>query len=333
MTQKDQVIKKELNIKEEVLDVAASKIHFHPGYVAKSEITDFLTENEAAEIYLTQSDANEDYLKKTHDILAVADNEENNQIKSGHIKITNNTTPINDNSLTITQKAILDYITNLLQNYTTDNELTEALQGITPNNPIITNLIFNNEINENLYNLPAGYYKIDTDEANTISIPPNDVFYKNGLLEIKQIGDEKIYHLYATSNINGTYKLNGQEYIKYGNNDWRIYKIPQKERVDLLKDAGKNVDKNSLTIYENTSGYIFNWKQNNNRFELPVDQNTWTSIYKYKNLPITGEYIFGNLIGHCDIKITGNEMFIRSIDKKDENIEGVNTTFFVPRNN
>lgn len=329
----DQVIKKELNIKEEVLDVAASKIHFHPGYVAKSEIENFLTENEAAEIYLTQSDAGEQYLKKTHDVLAIADDEENNQ-KSGHIKITKSTTPINDDSLTITQKAILDYITNLLQDYTTDNELGEALQGTTPNNPIIIrNLTFNNEINENLYNLPAGYYKIETDEANTINIPPNDVFYKNGLLEIKQINDEKIYHLYATSNINNTHKLNGQEYIKYGDSDWRIYKIPQKERVDLLKDAGKNVDKNSLTIYENTSGYIFNWKQNNNRFELPVDQNTWTSIYKYKNLPITGEYIFGNLIGHCDIKITGNEMFIRSIDKKGENIEGVNTTFFVPRNN
>ena len=326
MAQKDQVIKKELNIKEEILDIAASKIHFHPGYVSQSQIEDFLTENEAAEIFLTLNSADERYLQKDHNTLA----EDN---ISGHVKITQSTTPINDDSLTITQKAILDYITNLLQNYTTDNELTEALQGTTPNNPIITNLIFNNEINENLYNLPAGYYKIETDETNTISIPPNDVFYKNGLLEIKQIDDEKIYHLYATSNINGTYKLNGQEYIKYGNNDWRIYKIPQKERVDLLKDAGKNVDKNSLTIYENTSGYIFNWKQNNNRFELPVDQNTWTSVYKYKNLPITGEYIFGNLIGHCDIKITGNEMFIRSIDKKGENIEGVNTTFFVPRNN
>lgn len=341
MSNKSQVIEKKFNIKEEILKTAALKTHFHPNYVTVDQLTDnYLTVDNIDSQFYTIPAADNKFLTKEEHIGTKA-----TETQAGHLKITNKITPINDDQLTITQSAILGRINDLLLNYVQTSTLNDKFNGRDFNNPIsinknIVDIINIAEGKVSGQTLQPGFYKINYN--GTITVVPHSINYQNGILEIKKStnnGSQNsyIYHLYATTNN----QLNGEEYIgysfeknDYGHQKWRAYKVPQKEIRNIIGDRGTNVDANSLTINENTSGFIFTWKQHNERFKLPVVQNNYTTIYNFtEELPITGEYIFGNLIGHCDIKITKNKISLRSIDQEGEIIEGVNASFFIPRNN
>lgn len=196
--------------------------------------------------------------------------------------------------------------------------------------------------------IDPGYYQYVGDDA-LFTCTPDNIHYTNGYIKVEQQSNQIIQHVYATSYSTSAqkYKIDGREYIRHGYTSgtdssltknwgsWYVKHIPWQERSDLLKNKGTNVADNSFTIYECTAGYVFKWTQPNedHSFELPVAQNNYTSIYTFKDLPIIEPYLMGNLIGHMDVKITHDNFKIRSTDKKNEILVGVNGTYFVPRTN
>jgi hypothetical protein len=193
-----------------------------------------------------------------------------------------------------------------------------------------------------------GYYQYVGNDA-TFSCKPDNVHYTNGLIKVEQQSNHLIQHVYATSYSSSAqkYKIDGREFVRYGytstTNDtvtknwgqWRVANIPWKKRNDLLKNRGTNVSENGFSIYECTAGYVFKWQQSGEqqKYTLPMNQYDYGSIYTFEELPIVSPYIFGNLIGRIDVKITENDFKIRSTSKRNEDIVGVDNTYFVPRIN
>ena len=79
--------------------------------------------------------------------------------------------------------------------------------------------------------------------------------------------------------------------------------------------------------------YTFKWSQSEDRYQLPMQQYQFYTIAEFTSLPIEEPYVFGNLIGHVDIKISKDSFKVRSTNRKGEYVTGVNNTFFIPRIN
>ncbi|MBO5476300.1 MAG: hypothetical protein J6A15_00915 [Clostridia bacterium] len=188
----------------------------------------------------------------------------------------------------------------------------------------------------------AGYYILDHDDTapKYFIYGGSTIYYTNGLATIKTQSDYIIQEIQTTKKENGTYKISGAKYIRRGKKKtdnpitwepWHALFIPKTEtsRPQNLK----NVD--SIKVFENTNGFIIQWTQTNG------NQNSYSvsaPLYEYTNLcefnpplPISGPYIFSNLIGRMDIKITADKMQIRSNIAPGGRIVEVNETFFVPR--
>lgn len=201
----------------------------------------------------------------------------------------------------------------------------------------------------------AGYYIMDHDKNSpkSFSYGGETIYYTNALVTVKKQSNRIIQHVCATNKITSssdntvfTYKINGSEYTRYGlyNSDgtknWKPWHVAHKPYTKTarakIKAKHKGVDANSIVVYENTEGFIIRWKQtNNNQRRYPVH----AELYEYAEvcefspaLPITGPYVFGNLIGRMDIKITSTGMYIRSNVAPGGRIIGMDETYFVPRN-
>ena len=188
----------------------------------------------------------------------------------------------------------------------------------------------------------AGYY-LQTGNRH-FSYGGETIYYTNALIRVEKQSNRVIQHVYATSKVtsNGTttYKINGSEYTRWGTSatDWKAWHVAHKPYTKTVRAChwGPGVDSGSVVVYENTAGYIIRWKQENDQ------QNSYvvnTPLYEYTDLctfnpalPITGPYIFSNLIGRMDVKITADKMQIRSNIAPGGRIIQVNETYFVPRN-
>lgn len=199
----------------------------------------------------------------------------------------------------------------------------------------------------------AGYYIMNHDKTKpkSFSYGGETIHYTNALVTVKKQSNRIIQHVCATTKVtsssnanNYTYKINGSEYTRYGSYNsngettWKPWHLAHKpySKTSRAKIADtKNVDANSVVVYENTAGFIIQWKQTRANKTYPVT----APLYEYKDvctfdppLPITGPYVFGNLIGRLDIRITSNKMQIRSNVAPGGRIIGVEETYFVPRN-
>ena len=186
-----------------------------------------------------------------------------------------------------------------------------------------------------------GYYQY-TGSLATVTCGPDTIHYKNGFIRVEEHNDHIIQHLYSTSVVESNYIVNGEEYIRYGYktgtntynwDKWYVKHIPYRERSDLINDGSIPDDIDNFTIYESTAGYTFKWSQSEDRYQLPMQQYQFYTIAEFTSLPIEEPYVFGNLIGHVDIKISKDSFKIRSTNRQGEYVTGVSNTFFVPRIN
>lgn len=237
-----------------------------------------------------------------------------------------------------------DYLTQSAaeETYATKSEIPQDIDINIYAHPVTTTTKIDYLVN-------PGYYQYVGSDA-TFYCQPDNVHYTNGLIKVERESNHIIQHVYSTSYSPSTqkYKIDGREFtrtgytsttndetIPYWEDQWRVVNIPWKKRNDLLKVRGENVSENGFSIYECTGGYVFQWQQEGSQqeYQLPMNQYLYGSVHTYKDLPIAGPFVFSNLIGHIDIKITEDDFRVRSVNKKNEKVVGVNASYFVPRTN
>lgn len=326
MTEQEIVV----NLKNEIEKYAAAKSHTHSDYTPDNNVT-----------------SNSSKPVKSSGIVTYVTNAINNAIQT----FQTGTLP----------SIIQENITTNMFDYATKTSLNNYLKKTDAQNTYATKTELAENSNTNIYANPQltqtkidqlllpGYYQYVGSDA-TFYCKPDNIHYTNGLIRVEKQGNHLIQHVYATSYSTSAqkYKIDGREFVRYGytstandittphwESTWRVANIPWKKRNDLLKLRGTNISENGFSIYECTAGYVFQWKQSGTQqaYTLPMTQYSYASVYTFKDLPITGPYVFGNLIGHIDIKITENDFRVRSVNKKNEKIVGVNESYFVPRTN
>jgi hypothetical protein len=164
------------------------------------------------------------------------------------------------------------------------------------------------------------------------------IYYKNGLIKVEKSNNIIIQHVYSVDK--NTKKLNSCEYTRKGSNgNWDSWYVTHKPYTKYQGTItyGTGVDQGSIEVYENTAGFIIKWNQTNNnqqRYPITAPLYEFTRVCSFNPpLPIDGPYVFGNLIGRMDIRITNKQMDIRSTVVPGGRIIEMHETYFVPRNN
>lgn len=192
-------------------------------------------------------------------------------------------------------------------------------------------------LNKDTYNI------INDDESKPVD---ENTYYNEALIFVIKNTTRIIQYIFSTKKVFDDrdpnvfeYKLNGSHYSRFGiitNNitQWSmlglVYKPYTKSNLVtniVAKDA-------SINIYENASGFTIEWEQLNTKqsYEIVADElYAYETICEFNDLPIKGPFIFGNLIGKCDIRITPEKMELRSTLNKGNIIKNIHQTFFVPR--
>lgn len=170
--------------------------------------------------------------------------------------------------------------------------------------------------------------------------------YANGLIKVERQDNRIIQHVYATYKTQSTYRLSGAEYTRIGAisttipiainwSAWHVAHQPYTKTTRVANIQGE-ADPDSIVVYENTAGFIIHWDQTNaqqNRYPITAPLYEYKTICEFSpSLPIKGPYVFGNLIGRFDIKITSDKMQIRSNVTPGGRIIEMHETYFVPRN-
>lgn len=191
-----------------------------------------------------------------------------------------------------------------------------------------------------------GYYH-ETGNFN-FSYGGEIIWYANGLIKVEKQNTRVIQHVYATyhDTTQSTYRLSGAEYTRIGvisNTNpltvnwsaWHVAHQPYTKTTRAVHIQGE-ADPDSIVVYENTAGFIIHWDQTNaqqNRYPITAPLYEYKTICEFNpSLPIKGPYVFGNLIGRFDIKITSDKMQIRSNVTPGGRIIEMHETYFVPRN-
>ena len=199
------------------------------------------------------------------------------------------------------------------------------------------------KIDENIDNMRTPGYFLQTG-SRYFSYGGEKIYYTNALIRVEKQSNRVIQHVYATSRVtNGsdtTWKINGSEYRRWGvtETDWKSWHavhIPYRLTSRAINE-GKGVDKGSVKVFENTAGYIIHWdqySQEKDKYPISAPLYEYTTVCEFSPaLPITGPYVFGNLIGRMDIKITSDKMQIRSTVQPSGRIIEMHESYFVPRN-
>lgn len=261
------------------------------------------------------------------------------------------------NYLTTTLQSKIN-ITNTLDTNSTDDQIPTAkvvFDTISNNDELIGIDLskpknYQGEIDK--LTLPGYYIMGDNiDTSKTFNYGGESISYTNGLVTVKTQTNRIIQHICTTSKVLSannsneyTYKINGSEYTRYGTyNDnetvtWRPWHLVHKpySKTTRVASLGQNIDDNSIEVYENTAGFIIKWQQNNdnqNRYFVHAPLYTYVDMCTFNpSLPISGPYVFSNLIGRMDVKITPTKMQIRSNIAPNGYIDNIDETYFVPRN-
>ena len=193
----------------------------------------------------------------------------------------------------------------------------------------------------------AGYY-IQTG-LRSFSYGGETIYYTNGLIKVEKQANRLIQYVHSTSKITSggqtTYKINGCEYVRWGAiypdrpipvwNSWEVSHKPYTKTIRAC-NFGTGVDGDGVRVFENTGGFIIHWDQiyqPDDRYPVTAELYEYTTVCEFNPpLPITGPYVYGNLIGRFDIKIEAEKMQIRSNVSKGGRIIHMHETWFVPRN-
>lgn len=241
------------------------------------------------------------------------------------LTITQTVTSSSTHSQTPTAKAVWDAITNY----------KELFVGVSLDKP--------KKINQHIDQMREPGYYLQTG-TRYFSYGGEAIYYTNALIKVEKQSNRVIQHVYATSKIQGTngttYKINGSEYTRWGlsESDWKPWHVAHKPYTKTTRACkeGTGVDKGSVVVYENTAGFIIHWdqfKQENDKYPVTAPLYQYNTVCEFTPaLPIKGPYVFGNLIGRCDFKITSDKMQIRSNVTPGGRIIEMHETFFVPRN-
>lgn len=329
-------------LKEQILRFAAPIIHRH-----KTDDIDGL----------------DDYAPKQH-ASSSATYGAGNKSKYGHVMVKdtltdNSTHPVQGGTIKAYVDGIKTSLEALINNKMDVHDLiTEITNEATHNSIPSTRAVWNalvtytdlervdlakpKEVDARIDNMiTPGYYR-QTGYYN-FKYGGETIFYKDALVKVeKQFNGEgyrMIQHVYATSKItvNGqsAWKLNGSEYTRWGTSktDWKAWHVAHKPYTKSIRVTNfrKNVEEGSVEMYENTAGFIIHWNQS--RYNVYANQYEYTPVCHFEPaLPISGQYVFGNVVGKLDIRITSGRMDIRTTVPPGGYITGVNETFFVPRN-
>lgn len=199
------------------------------------------------------------------------------------------------------------------------------------------------KIDENIDKIrdPGYYLQIG---SRFFSYGGEKIYYTNALIRVEKQSNRVIQHVYSTSKVsNGsdtTWKINGAEYRRLGSSEtswsaWHAVHIPYRLTSRVVNE-GKGVDKGSVKVYENTAGFLITWdqfSQENDRYPVTAPLYEYNTVCEFSPaLPIKNNYVFGNLIGRMDVKISSNKMQIRSTVQPGGRIIEVHESYFVPRN-
>ena len=199
------------------------------------------------------------------------------------------------------------------------------------------------------YMTDAGYFK-QTGNRN-FSYGSETIYYTNALIKVERQANRIIQYVHSTSKITSggqtTYKINGSEYTRWGEiysdnrivwNSWEVAYKPYTRTIRACNwgPGVENPQEAPVRVFENTAGFIIHWDQKNDlndRYPISADLYEYQKVCDFNPpLPITGPYVFGNLIGRFDVKIDSNKMQIRSNVNKGGRIIEMHETWFVPRN-
>lgn len=335
-------------LKEQVLRWAAPIIHRHKCQDIEDIENNYAPINHAS----------------TSDIYGVGDNS-----KYGHLQLADAIGDANDNDKPVKISGIIAYVGNQISNL--EDRLRNDLQakltiknvvnssstdGQIPTAKAVWDAITNykelfvgvsldkpKHINAHLDTMREPGYYMQTG-TRYFSYGGEAIYYTNALVKVERQANRVIQHVYATSKItsNGTtnYKINGSEYTRWGlsENNWKPWHVAHKPYTKTTRacNEGRGVDVGSVVVYENTSGFIVHWdqfEQENDKYPVSAPLYSWATVCEFSPaLPIKGPYVFGNLIGRCDFKITSNKLQIRSNVSPGGRIIEMHETFFVPRN-
>lgn len=280
----------------------------------------------------------------------------------GHVKVD---TSLGDTSNPVSNQAINEAITDLnteLSNTTAEvntatSDITTLNDNITSIQSDIAGMDFVNpkELPGNVNNLDEliepGYFVFNkTDTPLKISYGNRQIPYNNGLISNKIQGNRLIQQVYTTKETTNsgttTYRLTGSIYQRIiviedgaitsqsGEWDWECIHINHEDIASYTATPSSTAVK-QVKIDESTAGFTITWSQVNNEdwsYEIQKDLYEYADVCTFNpNLPIKGTYIFGNLIGKIDVRITSDKMQVRSTLPKGNKVYDVNTSFFVPR--
>lgn len=178
-----------------------------------------------------------------------------------------------------------------------------------------------------------GYYYYKDYEENT-SITYGDNTYYCGVVIVKKINNNIIQYI-DTCDSNGV--ADGNTYKRlYNGNEWGevqvVHRNIEEQSFETLSGDGH------IHISENTAGYIITWVQDDadKKFIIANDHERYEykPILRFNSSLVIDEnhtYIFGNLIGKMDVKITSNDIQVRSTLSPGDYITNVHETYFIPR--
>ena len=326
------VVQTLLNIKSEIENIAALKVHSHNN--AKTNADGFMSKEDKVKLNNIDDNANNFTLTVDNSLNSDSTNpvtnklitEKYNELKNKTIEIEETVNPLSTDKA-VCGKAVANYTENIKQN----------IEDGTAKNPKSTGAF--NSFDEIF---DSGIYDI---EGATTTIPNGGktIDVTNGYLTVKKTASIQTQNIIAP---------NGIEYSRWRNvnntkwNDWKIYYMPYRQYTE---EYTPNTDVYNFQIMENTAGFTIIWNQGSskdkNYFVTSSTAEAWKHVVLFKTpLPIDGAFTFGNLLGDMDIMITGGHydgyyektfasgVWIRS-PKASNRIRGIHEAYFVPRNN
>lgn len=280
---------------------------------------------------LTDEKANKNHASTTTEYGVASDTQ------YGHVKID---TELKDSDNPVKNSILNDKFTEL---DTSINSITATLGTNAEDIQQLLNLNTPTSLTSDIDALvnPGFYiYKNETEK-----VLDKNTYYNEALIIVLKNDTRVIQHIYPTKKIykensdEFKYRLNGSQYTRFGINtddriEWSMFGISYKPYTETtLVKAIKGQDSN-VKVFENTAGYQIEWEQTNNKqsYEITSDElYGYETICEFNDLSIKGPFIFGNLIGKCDIRITPEKMELRSTLNKGNIIKNIHQTFFVPR--
>lgn len=187
-----------------------------------------------------------------------------------------------------------------------------------------------------------GFYIYHSETEKAIS---KNTYYNEALIFVLKNDTRIIQHIYPTKKIykensdEFKYRLNGSQYTRFGIStensiDWSMLSVSYKPYTETTLVKEIKAEDASVKVFENTAGYQIEWEQLNTKQEYEIVANelyAYETICLFDDLSIKGPFIFGNLIGKCDVRITPEKMEIRSTLNQGNIIKNIHQTFFVPR--